>query len=87
MSFYTIDECSLSTINVDKYTQNIDLLNKLEEVEKSQTSLINKFDLIIGSLNKFFSKKKNNSMRINKRKRIKKNERKIFVKKSYLIDD
>jgi len=47
MSIYSIDECSLSTIYVEGYSPNDNLLNKLEEVEKTQSLMIRKFEVIV----------------------------------------
>ena len=64
MSIYTIDDCSLSTIsNCSLNTSSINkILYRLEEVEKNQSRMIEKFDKMIQSVfrkkNKFMSRKK-----------------------------
>jgi hypothetical protein len=89
MSIYSIDECSLSTIYVEGYSPNDNLLNKLEEVEKTQSLMIRKFEVIVNSLNKFFRRKKNvsNTNTNHKRVKIRKNVKNFYVKKLYLNDE
>ena len=52
MSIYTIDDCSLSTIsNCSLNTSSINkILYRLEEVEKNQSRMIEKFDKMIQSV-------------------------------------
>jgi hypothetical protein len=89
MSIYSIDECSLSTIYVEGYSPHINLLNKLEEVEKTQSLLISKFEVIVSSLNKFFRRKKklSNTNTNHTRVRIRKSVKNFYVKKLYLNDE